>query len=360
MAEMRSQQRKRLALTLFLVSFLGIFAVTRPAHAWWESVGGFLGGVAEQLANVMLFIFGGLIRGLMSLIGELVLTVTDILIKVAQYNDFLNSQAVSVGWVVVRDVANMFFIIILLVIAITTILNLESFSYKKALPKLLLMAVFINFSKTICGIIIDFGQVVMLTFVNAFKAAAGANFVQAFGLDQVMSFATGVTTYDDAALMGAMILGLIVLMVALATMTTLLVVLVARIIVLWILIILSPLAFLLAASPFGSEYAREWWKNFTSYVVSGPILAFFIWLSLIVAGAGTGYGQVGVTTISAEGSVSATASSLGTPEKLVSVIVATAMLLIGLGITKKLGVAGAGIGDKMLDVGKKVGLAPVR
>lgn len=319
-----------------------------------------MGDIANKLAGVMLFIFGGLIRGLMSLIGELVLSVTNQLILVAQYNDFISSQAVTVGWVVVRDVANMFFIIILLVIAIATILNLESFSYKKALPKLLLMAVFINFSKTICGIIIDFGQVVMLTFVNAFKAAAGANFIQAFGLDQVMSFAAGTSDYSDAALMGTMILGLIVLLVALGTMLTLLVVLIARIIVLWILVILSPLAFLLAASPFGAEYAKEWWKNFTNYVISGPILAFFIWLSLIVAGAGVGNTQVGVVSVNPEGSTNVTAAALGTLEKLSSVIVATAMLLIGLGVTKKLGVAGSGLAGSIIDSVKKVGTAPLR
>lgn len=322
--------------------------------------GGIIGSIVDKLAAVMLFVFGGLIRGLMSLIGELVLSVTNMLILVAQYNGFIKSQAVTVGWVVVRDVANMFFIIILLVIAIATILNLESFSYKKALPKFLLMAVFINFSKTICGIIIDFGQVVMLTFVNAFKAAAGANFIQAFGLDQVMSFAASTSTYDDAAVLGTMLLGLIVLLVALGTMLTLLVVLIARIIVLWILVILSPLAFLLAASPFGAEYAKEWWKNFTSYVISGPILAFFIWLSLIVAGAGVGNTQVGVVSVNPEGTTNVTASALGTLEKLSSVIVATAMLLIGLGVTKKLGVAGSGMAGAVIDSAKKVGTMPWR
>lgn len=322
--------------------------------------GGVIAGIVDKLAGVMLFVFGGLIRGLMSLIGELVLSVTNMLILVAQYNGFIKSQAVTVGWVVVRDIANMFFIIILLVIAIMTILNLESLPYKKALPKLLLMAVFINFSKTICGIIIDFGQVVMLTFVNAFKAAAGANFIQAFGLDQVMSFAASTPTYDDAAVMGTMLLGLIVLLVALGTMLTLLVVLIARIIVLWILVILSPFAFLLAASPFGAEYAKEWWKNFTSYVISGPILAFFIWLSLIVAGAGTGNTQVNVMSVNPEGSTTVTASALGTLEKLSSVIVATAMLLIGLGVTKKLQVAGSGMAGAVIDSAKKVGTMPWR
>ena len=63
----------------------------------------------------------------------------------------------------------MFFVVVLLIIALATILNQEKYSYKTWLPKLILMAVLINFSKMICGLIIDVAQVVMMTFVNAFK-----------------------------------------------------------------------------------------------------------------------------------------------------------------------------------------------
>jgi len=66
----------------------------------------------------------------------------------------------------------MSFILILLIIAFATILRQESYS-KKLLPKLLIMAVLINFSRTIFGLLIDFSQVIMLTFVNAFSAGGG-------------------------------------------------------------------------------------------------------------------------------------------------------------------------------------------
>jgi hypothetical protein len=51
----------------------------------------------------------------------------------------------SNGWVITRDIANMFFIVILLVIAFATILQIEQYNYKKWLPKLILMAILINF-----------------------------------------------------------------------------------------------------------------------------------------------------------------------------------------------------------------------
>jgi hypothetical protein len=87
-----------------------------------------------------------------SLLGRILVFMVDILIAFASYNDFGNSAGVVVkGWRIVRDVVNMFFIIILLVSAFATVIGYDegNFHYKRVLPKLLLMAVLINFSKTL-------------------------------------------------------------------------------------------------------------------------------------------------------------------------------------------------------------------
>jgi hypothetical protein len=88
---------------------------------------------------------------------------------VLSYQNFIGSEAVIQGWVIVRDLSNMFFVVILLVIAFATILHIENYNYKKWLPKLILMAVLINFSKTICGLLIDVAQIVMLTLLTLLK-----------------------------------------------------------------------------------------------------------------------------------------------------------------------------------------------
>ncbi|GAG05001.1 unnamed protein product, partial [marine sediment metagenome] len=76
----------------------------------------------------------------------------------ALYN-FMDEGIVQAGWAIVRDICNLFFILILLIIAFATILRLEPYDIKKMLPKLLIIALLINFSKMICGLIIDFSQV---------------------------------------------------------------------------------------------------------------------------------------------------------------------------------------------------------
>ena len=64
--------------------------------------------------------------------------------------DYISTvPAVKIGWGMARDVANMFFIIILVIVAIATIFDLQSFNVKTILPKLILVALIINFSMVI-------------------------------------------------------------------------------------------------------------------------------------------------------------------------------------------------------------------
>jgi hypothetical protein len=53
---------------------------------------------------------------------------------------------------------------------------------------------------------------------------------------------------------------------------------------LWIYIILSPLAYLGAVAPLTQGIFITWWRQFSQQLFTGPILAFFIWLALATLG----------------------------------------------------------------------------
>jgi hypothetical protein len=75
-------------------------------------------------------------------------------------------------------------------------------------------------------------------------------------------------------------------MVIIATVVILviLITLVIRMVMLWIYIVLSPLAYLLASFPQGASYSQRWWSDFSKNLIVGPILAFFLWLSFASMG----------------------------------------------------------------------------
>ncbi|MGE5425868.1 MAG: hypothetical protein ACM3PZ_02245 [Bacillota bacterium] len=305
-------------------------------------------------------ILGSIIGAIIWALGQILVLVVKCLILVASYQDFINQQGVIEGWRIVRDLANMFFVVVLLIIAFSTILNYENYSYRKWLPKLVLMAILVNFSKTICGLLIDVTQIVMLTFVNSFKDIAGGNLIDMLGIRDVITFANSSEDAGFWAIIGAYVLGLIYMIISLVVITTMLMILVMRLVMIWIYVVLSPLAYLLSAFPGGGTYASKWWSDFTKNLIVGPVLAFFIWLSLMMLQTGN---DVNYTAADNEVSndigqlsdepVSVTEASR--PSALIKFVLAIGMLIGGLKIAQEIGGSAGSIAGKGMSRLNKMG-----
>jgi len=307
------------------------------------------------------WLVGGIARAIVSVLGWVLAKLMGILIYVAQYNNFIHSAVISHGWTVARDVANMFFVVILLIIAFATILRIESYNYKKWLPKLILMAILINFSKTICGLLIDISQVVMLTFVNAFSEIGAGNLTKMLGIADWQSL-KGVESISNWEIAAAYVLAVIYAFIALVTVAAMVAMLVMRIIMIWVYVVLSPFAYLLSAFPGGTGYASQWWKEFTKNLIVGPVLAFFIWLSFVSLGlpSDNDYQVLGeFSDKSGEENIQVGDKDMkqyGTSNLMIQFIVAIAMLLGGMKIAQEIGGASGSMAGKAFGKVKGLGL----
>jgi len=345
------KHKKLMTISLPLFLMVGIFFISQAARAE------FFTDMATGFLSIFIWALG-VILGL----------VLEGLIIIASYQHFIDSQAVILGWVIVRDICNMFFVVVLMIIAFGTILHLENYNYKKWLPKLILMAVLINFSKTICGLLIDITQVAMLTFVNAFKDIGGGNATEMLGIAKIVTLSQTDNNTGFFTVVGAYILGMIYLIVAIIVIGTMLMMLVMRLVMIWIYVVLSPAAYLLAAFPGGQKYASQWWSEFIKNIVVGPVLAFFIWLSLAALGAGSSFvntidaGDVSqansnastynnqILNSSESGKLTSKSSFAGTqastPSALIQFVVAIGMLVGGLMISQQIGGAAGSMAGK--------------
>lgn len=242
---------------------------------------------SPQTCIAMIFVW--IFQTLTALMGFILIMEVDALIRVAGYFNFVSPgpTAVRVGWIVTRDLANMAFIVFLMIIAFSTAIGYSKYHYEKTLSKLLIMAVVINFSKTLVGIMIDISQVVMLSFVNGFRAAAAGNFMNAFQINKLLALGDGQSEYTFGLVL-AMMLAFILAAIAVSVVLIMLVMLVFRVVMLWVLIIFAPLAFLTAAFPLSVSYYSEWWGQLKKYLIGGPTVAFFLWLALATAQATSG------------------------------------------------------------------------
>lgn len=314
-------------------------------------------GDVTTTGDVIARMIAGLGSVLVALLGWLVSAMIGLIVSVAQYNNFTTAAAVNLAWPVLRDFANLFFIIVLLITAIGTILGVESYQYKEKLPEIIIMAVFINFSKTITGLLIDVSQVVMLTFVAAFKDIAAGNLITG---SKAMDFLTyhgsgGEGLGIGEALLGAavtVLLAVFLLIIFFFVLLAVLLVLLWRILMLWILAVLSPLPYLMMVFPGGEHYAKEWWETFTKYLFSGPTLAFFLWLTVSLVSVTNGElgAELGVQhdPTPAAGVPNAVISKIGDSAELLGFLIIISLLLIGLEVASKSGVMGGEFAGKVM------------
>lgn len=160
-------------LGLFLLSLFSFFIFsTRISYAS-------ILDLVEYTANPLKFILY-LLTNLLYIISTYVLgTMVTIASAIFEWSLNLvtssNTHIVATGWGVSLSFANMFFILILLAVAIATILGtiFENFNYKKALPNLIIVMLLINFSMVIGNIPVDISNVLAKYFNSEITAKGG-------------------------------------------------------------------------------------------------------------------------------------------------------------------------------------------
>lgn len=303
LASMRFTLRKSpfaLGAVLVLVVMVGAF---RPLYVDAQTAGGAIASVVTGSAQteIVLSLLTQIISGITWGLGKMTIGVINALVvPILQYNSFSSSTIIGLGWALVRDVVNMFVVIVLLVIAVATIVGYKKVSWEQALPQFLLAVILVNFSRTICGLLIDVSQVIMFTFVNALLDVAAGNFANMLGLSGYGEYARDViiSATDGAHLpitalqnLAAAYLLFVLYAVIFAVLFLLALVYLWRIVLLWVLVIMSPLTFFLGGLgglfKFAEGASGEWWKKFTACLVIGPMLTFFLWLALSSASSGS-------------------------------------------------------------------------
>lgn len=207
-------------------------------------------------------------------------------IDISINNPFLkNNTFVETGWRVMRDLVNLFFIFILLYIAIATILRVEGFNTKKLLTNIIAIALLVNFSLVIAKFVIDASNIIALEFYNAITAPAtpggapknlGAIFAEGLRIQTIwdvqnpQSLGTNVELSLFSVII-ASVMGSALIVVAAFVILAAAVMFVIRTVVLMIVMVLAPAGFLAMILPATQGYARKWWHALFSQSFFAPL-----------------------------------------------------------------------------------------
>jgi len=286
---------------------------------------------------------------------------------------FTDVSVVTYGWQICRDLCNIGFVLIMLVMAFDSVLQLNKYPIKQLLPKLIIAALLINFSLVFCGMIIDFSQIVTHYFYEAAKGdntaglsgqLAGALNLQSVFKEPVKDW--GQQLRDETGNITPLILGIIfntvIMLVAAFSMAAAAIFFITRIVMLWLLMIFSPFAWISMIAPgipkLGGYWGR-WWTDFIKWSLFAPIYMFFIYLAIMIAASGPmNFSPKDTAVVNQSnlltGSLGFLSSGFGSVLQYIAIII---ILIGGLKTAQETGAVGAttikGWGKKATDWGKK-------
>lgn len=251
--------------------------------------------VFEDVAEAVLAKFFYFFAYIFSFIGSLFFALGAFLTKVGLSLNFEllapNNQLLFTGWRIVRDIANLGFVLVIIIIAVATILRYETYGNKKILIKLIGAAILVNFSLTIAGVFIDFSHVVTNFFfqkisTNPFELAssiAGAFNPQSFvGIPQTATAPEG-SNILETLFVGTASLVFVIVFTALGAFALIATAGMLFLRYLWLtfLLILAPIVWLFWVIPALESQWNKWWNKFFQWVFFAPAVSFFIYLALL-------------------------------------------------------------------------------
>jgi hypothetical protein len=275
-------------------------------------------------------------------------------------NDFVNQ-----AFAAIRDIANIFFIIALLYVAIKTILDIGVTNSKKTIGVIIIVALLINFSLFFTEVIIDGTNILAKVFYNQTSGvdkngnvvtAGGGETSISVGLvdkvdpEKILMAGAGAQNQQDYytgnkgqfIFLTLLAAGIVFYMAYVFFMVALL--FVGRVVALWLAMIFAPLAFASYTMPFNMPGFghKDWWDSLLKNAFLAPIFIFFLYIIIMFAGF--------LTTIITYN------PGEDTMQQVMAVIIPFAILMILLMQAKKIAVEFSGeIGKAITGLVKTVG-----
>ncbi len=201
-----------------------------------------------------------------------------ILAKLLEVNSFIltdrGPDSAFHYWSRIRDIANIVFIIVFLIIIYSQVsgLGISNYGIKKLLPKLLMTIVLVNISFYICSILVDISNIIGSSSFNFITSLGGGGSGPEGGWATKGNWWTGIAagvigTATAFFVLGTLISGLVFIVVT-ATVTVFL--LGARHALVIFTIILSPLAFVALLLPSTEGLFKKWWGFFKTLLLLYP------------------------------------------------------------------------------------------
>lgn len=190
--------------------------------------------------------------------------------------------AVQKQWAVVRNIANVAFIIAFMVIVYSQItgMGINNYGIKRLLPRIIVAAILVNLSFWICTIAVDLSNIIGWNLKSLLTSAIPER-ESTFGWLDIIGVLLTAQAVGGAAVAAVafssttalLSIALPIMISALFSILTIIFILIARQAIITILIVIAPLAFVAYLLPNTNKWFERWYGGFISMLILYPLVA---------------------------------------------------------------------------------------
>ncbi len=307
----------------------------------------------SKFFNWVSLLIGSLIGYVAGLFMALAVGFIQILINLGQ--QIMTSPLVTTGFKISLNVANLGFVLAIIVIAYTTIFRVAGYETKELFRKLVVAALLINFSFAIAGVVIDFNNVFGNFFISAVSggdiSTFGNNLANSLSIQKLTGIVPGTAGAGGeilkagasffaafASVAATAIFSVILVIVFFATAFMLLI----RYLIITFLLIVMPIAWLSWVFPKMGHIWSEWWSTFFKWNLFFPAVSFFLYLGILTSqkiGTLVASGSASSAALGAANTFTGVTSNIAVG--FLQILVQIGILVGGLIMAQKMGIRGA-------------------
>lgn len=203
------------------------------------------------------------------------------------------SEGVYNAWAIMRNFANVAFVIAFLIIIFSQItsIGITNYGIKRMLPRLIISAILVNISYWVCAIAIDISNILgtsLTDLFNSLKAsvslpAAGDFGASGSGWEGIAGGILAGTAVAAAAIYIGLSALLPMLLAALLAIVTVFLVLALRQALIILLVVIAPLAFVAYLLPNTENWFKKWRDLFQTLLLMFPIISLIFGASALAS-----------------------------------------------------------------------------
>lgn len=282
-----SNHRAVFLLSLGLIVLSSLFIPSSTKAAW--PIIGALVGLAISVIQVIPIAVA--IYSFIFIISKVFVSISGALLNWIVSPDFVSvsytnpggpngNPVIAAGLDITKSSVNLFLIILLVYIAVSIALRLEGEGgAKKLFTRLIIIALLVNFAPLLVGLIVDASNIMTNSTLKALGQSISNVLTQTSSWsDGIFNQLYGMITFSSSIIARGMIMICLNFATGLALLLYAILFLV-RYVAIWVLVILSPIAFVSWIHPvFKKMFWDWWWKNVLEWSFIGAFMAFFLYL----------------------------------------------------------------------------------